>query len=304
MAVARWKHGGEAMVAPAIPLIYWGIGILIAGGAAIAARRTIDEELEIGKIELPESITDLLDPQPQPEEREPEPEPQKPKNPYPRPPYDYDTETRARRRCQEDPEQDCELCKVLSEGQSTLPRHTFAAGTVQRPSPRARGSLYQHYVVGWFHYEASEDGEGNLEVQIEEWNWRLGVVQSWDGLVYTECKLLECKLGYLDFLDENDPNYAVENPKKRFLGKLEDQFMGQLGMQYAAMRPDWPDVSLEWVFSDEEVMWQFVALRTALSMNEVGNKHVPFHLSPSGTNYVREQYSDGSEDEYGYWEDS
>ena len=62
-------------------------------------------------------------------------------------------------------------------------------------------------------------------------------------------------------------------------------------------------MSLDWIFSDQEVMWQFVALRSAVGITEVGNRHVPFHLAPSGTDFVWEQFSDGSGDDYGYWED-
>ena len=284
------------MVAPAIPIAYWGIGILLAGGAAVTARRIQEEE--IGRVELPDSIAELFENEPQPE---PEEDPEQPR-PFP-PPYDYETETRTRERCEDDPEQDCDICKALTEGSSTLPRHTFAGGTVRRPSPRARGSLYQHYVVGWLHFEATADTDDNLQIQIEEWNWKLGVQQSWDGLVFSECKLLECKLGYMDYLDPDLPDYDVVNPRKPFLGTLETQFKDQMAAQYSAMKPDWPEVSLPWVFSDREVMWQFVALRDAMKMSEIDNKHVRFHLAPSGTQFVREQFSDGSGNDYGYWED-
>ncbi|MCG7625697.1 Tox-REase-5 domain-containing protein [Epibacterium sp. Ofav1-8] len=284
------------MVAPAIPIAYWGIGILLAGGAAVTARRIQEEE--IGRVELPDSIADLFENEPQPE---PEEDPDQPR-PF-APPFDYETETRTRERCEDDPEQDCNICKALTEGRSTLPSHMFAGGTVRRPSPRARGSLYQHYVVGWLHFEATADTDDNLQIQIEEWNWKLGVQQSWDGLVFSECKLLECKLGYVDFLNPDEPDYAVSNPAKRFLGTLKDSFQTQLMAQYEAMITDWPEVSLDWIFSDQEVMWQFVDMTTDMGMTEIGSRHVPFHLAPSGTEFVREQFSDGSGDDYGYWED-
>ncbi|MBU3033115.1 Tox-REase-5 domain-containing protein [Tritonibacter mobilis] len=284
------------MVAPAIPLVYWGIGILLAGGAAVTARRIQEEE--IGRVELPDSIAELFENEPQPD---PEEDPEQPR-PFP-PPFDYETETRTRKRCEDDPEQDCDICKALTEGSSTLPRHTFAGGTVRRPSPRARGALYQHYVVGWLHFEASADEDNNLEIQIEEWNWKLGVQQSWDGLVFSECRLLECKLGYRDYLNPSAPHYRTVNPQKPFLGTLAQQFTLQLRTQHSAIMPDWPQVSLDWVFSDQEVMWQFIALRDAGGMTQVGNRYVPFHLAPSGTDFVREQFSDGSATDYGYWED-
>ena len=283
------------MVAPAIPLIYWGIGILLAGGAAVTARRIQDEDL--GRLELPASIQELMDRQPQPE---PEPE-RAPPRPLP-PPFDAEVERRARERCEDDPEGDCQMCKALSEGSSTYPQHMFQGGTVERPSPRARGALYQHHVIGWKRFVARESG-GALTVEIEEWNWKLGVAQSWDGLVFSECKLLECKLGYRDFLDPSDPDYTRPNPRKPFLGTLQRAFGKQLQAQYGAMIGDWPDVSLEWVFSDQEVMWQFVAMTTDLGLFEVGNRHAPFHLAPSGTEFVNELYADGTEDTYGYWED-
>lgn len=285
------------MVAPAIPLIYWGIGILLAGGAAITARRIQEEE--IGRVELPDSITELLEGRPQPE---PEEDPEQPK-PFP-PPFDYDTETRTRRRCEDDPEQDCNICKALTEGGSTLPRHTFAAGTVRRPSPRGRGALYQHYIVGWLHFEATADDDDKLEIQIEEWNWRTGVQESWDGLIFSECKLLECKLGYLDFIhpDYRGRRAGYQNSPGPWLPTLETTFGPQLIRQWAAVAPDKDEVRLEWVFSDQEVMWQFVALRTALALHEVDNRYAPFHLLPSGTTVLRGRFQNG-DDGYGYWED-
>ena len=286
------------MVAPAIPLIYWGIGILLAGGAVITARRIQEEE--IGRVELPDTIQDLLDPQPQPE---PEPERDPPPRPFP-PPFDRDVEERTRERCEDDPEGDCDICKALTEGRTTLPQHLFQAGTVDRPSPRARGALYQHHVINWLFFKADADSNRNLTVQIEEWNWKLGAAQSWDGLVFSECKLLECKLGYFDFLDPNDPDYSMPNPRKPFLGSLERAFSRQLDAQYNAFVGDFPEVSLDWVFSDNEVMWQFLAMTTAQGKFEVGNRHVPFHLAPSGTQFVRDLYSDTPEDAYGHWEDS
>ncbi len=282
------------MVAPAIPLIYWGIGILLAGGAAITARRILEEE-EIGRIELPDILTRNSDPEP-----EPEPEREQPK-PFP-PPFDYDTETRAKERCEDNPEQDCEMCKPAQEGSPFI--RSFAGGTVQKPSPAARGALYQHHVVGWFVFQASADDENKLTVGIQEWNWKLGRLQSWDGLVFSQCRLLECKLGYRDFLDQNAPNYRLRNPRKPFLGTLQNAFRPQLFAQYAAMMTEWPRATLEWVFSDDEVNWQFVAMCRDRSYWEVKNRHVPYHLAPSGTEFVRELYADGSEDTYGYWEDS
>ncbi|MCU0910247.1 MAG: hypothetical protein MUE98_02535 [Rhodobacteraceae bacterium] len=285
------------MVAPAIPLIYWGIGILLAGGAYATARRIQEEET--GRVELPDSIRRLLDPEPEPER---EPELQRRPPPIP-PPYHREREVEARRRCEDDPEQDCEMCKPLKEGRSTLPRHRFQGGPVRKPSPRARSALYQHFVAGWHHFEAAEDDAGNLDVRIEEWNWRRGDEGSWDALVYSECKLLECKLGYRDFLNEEEPRYDRVNSKKRFLGTLQEAFEDQLTAQHTASRSEWPHVALEWIFSDRAVMWQFVALRTALGFNEVGNRYVPYHLAPDGTTFVGELYSDGAED-YGYWEDN
>ncbi len=285
------------MVAPAIPLIYWGIAILVAGGAAITARKLQEEE--IGKVELPDSISDLFKPKP-----EPEPEPEEDYRPPPMPPpFDPDTETRTRRRCEDDPEQDCDFCKPAVEGRSTLPMHMFQAGTVRNPSPRARGALYQHYVAPWHKFVATEEG-GRLVVQIEEWNWRRGNDGSWDALVFSECKLLDCKLGYRDYLDDAGPDYKKVNPIKPFLGTLQDAFQGQLLAQYAAFISDWPAVSLDWIFSDSEVRWQFIALKTVLGLHQIDARHVPFSYAPDGTQFVRELYSGSSPDTYGYWEDN
>ncbi len=59
---------------------------------------------------------------------------------------------------------------------------------------------------------------------------------------------------------------------------------------------------MERVFSDNEVMWQFIAIRTKLRLHEVDNRFAPFHLLPSGTTVLRGRFQ-GGDDGYGYWED-
>ena len=164
--------------------------------------------------------------------------------------------------------------------------------------------MYQHYIVGWLHFEATADDDDKLEIQIEEWNWRTGVQESWDGLIFSECKLLECKLGYLDFIhpDYRGRRAGYQNSPGPWLPTLETTFGPQLIRQWAAVAPDKDEVRLEWVFSDQEVMWQFVALRTALALHEVDNRYAPFHLLPSGTAVLRGRFQNG-DDGYGYWED-
>lgn len=214
------------------------------------------------------------------------------------------SETKQKENCDDTEQQDCPYCKPAVEGKAVW-QH-FDGGPVRKPTPKARGSLYQHYVVPWLGYR-SDEVAGRLAIELEEWEWRRGRAAAWDGLDYAQCKLYECKLGYRDFLDENligeNRAYAELNSKKPWLGTLEKAFEKQMESQYAAFRPEWPQTSLEWVFSDDEVMWQFVEMRNVLGMNEIGNKHVPFDKAPSGTTFVRELYASGEED-YGYWEDS
>jgi len=194
------------------------------------------------------------------------------------------------------------MCKALSEGSPVM--HSFAGGEVRRPSPKARGSLYQHYVVPWFLFLAEEVDE-KLQIQIEEWNWKLGSQQSWDGLVFSECKLLECKLGYRDFIhpDFVGTSEGYTHSPGPWLPPLEEEWGPQLIAQRTAILPNFPEVSLEWVFSDYEVMWQFVNICQNLQFYEVRNRHVPYHLAPNGTKFLRERFSDEIE-KYGYWKDN
>ncbi len=294
------------MVAPAIPLIYWAIGILAAGGATVALRNLQEEEkLSKGRIDLPKALSGGSDPDP---EMEPELE-----NKPPNRPGDAQqrvalevmiaTETRQKEECDDAEQQDCPYCKPAVEGKPVW--QSFDGGPVRKASPKARGSLYQHHVVPWFGY-VSDNVDGRLTISIEEWEWRRGRTASWDGLDYAQCKLYECKLGYRDFLDEDLIGkriaYQRRNPKKPWLGTLEDAFKKQMISQHAAFRPEWPKVMLEWVFSDQEVMWQFVEMRDTLGLSEIDNRHEPFDKAPNGTDFVRELYASGEED-YGYWED-
>lgn len=291
------------MVAPVIPLIYWGMGILLAGGATVAFRNLQEEErLRRGRIDLPDVMTGGPEPQPEPEQTPPK----RPNNSALRTAMEtmIASETKQKENCDDTEQQDCPYCKPAVEGKAVW-QH-FDGGPVRKPTPKARGSLYQHYVVPWLGYR-SDDVAGRLAIELEEWEWRRGRAAAWDGLDYAQCKLYECKLGYRDFLDENligeNKAYAELNSKKPWLGTLEKAFEKQIASQYAAFRPEWPQTSLEWVFSDDEVMWQFVEMRNVMGMNEIGNKHVPFDKAPSGTTFVRELYASGEED-YGYWEDS
>ena len=291
------------MVAPAVALIYWGMGILLAGGATIAARDLAKEErLRRGRIDLPDILSGGPQPDPEPEQ----PPRNRPNNSALRTAMEVmiASETKQKERCDDTEQQDCPYCKPAVEGERVW--HRFAGGPVRKPTPKARGSLYQHYVVPWFGYRSDETA-GQLAVEVEEWEWRRGREGSWDGLDHSQCRLYECKLGYRDFLDENTldmpGSYTNPNPKKFWLGSLEEAFKDQLVAQYATFRPEWPKVALEWVFSDQEVMWQFVKMRDNYEYYEIDNRHVPYDLAPSGTEFVRELYASGEED-YGYWEDS
>lgn len=291
------------MVAPVIPLIYWGMGILLAGGATVALRNLQEEEkLRRGQIDLPDIMSGGPEPEPEPEQTPPK----RPNNSQLRAGMEamIASETRQKENCDDTEQQDCPYCKPAVEGKSVW-QH-FDGGPVRKATPKARGSLYQHYVVPWFGYR-SDDTSGRLAIEIEEWEWRRGRTGTWDGLDHAQCKLYECKLGYRDFLDDDligkNDAYKRGNQNKPWLGTLEDAFKNQMMSQYTAFRPEWPQTSLDWVFSDDEVMWQFVEMRNVMKMNEIGNKHIAFDKAPSGTQFVRELYASGEED-YGYWEDS
>lgn len=294
------------MVAPVIPLIYWGIGILLAGGATVALRNLQEEEeLLRGKIDLPDIMSGGPEPEPEPDQTPPK----RPSNSALRSAMEtmIASETKQKEYCDDTEQQDCPYCKPAVEGKSVWQR--FEAGPVSKPTPKGRGSLYQHYVVPWFGYQAEESG-GRLTVNVEEWEWRRGRAAAWDGLDHAQCRLYECKLGYRDFLDENKLDEALsyrnKNPRKPWLDSLYYAFEGenkQLSSQYSTFIGEWPQTTLEWVFSDQEVMWQFVKMRGDMKMNQIDNRHVPYDLAPSGTQFVRELYSSGEED-YGYWEDS
>lgn len=291
----------------AIPLIYWGYAILFAGGATILAYpkgRPEDLEPDLGKVELPESIQRLFEPEVEPDLEPDNRQPQRPNNSALRAAMEVmiASQTRQRERCDDNEQQDCPYCKPAVEGKSVW--DNFDGGPITKPYPKARGSLYQHYVVPWFQY-ITQDMGGYLYIQLEEWSWRRN--GNWDGLDHADCKLYECKLGYRDFLDESKLNrrnsYTLRNPRKPWLGSIERAFKEQLKSQHAAIIDEWPKVTLEWVFSDQEVMWQFVKMRDRSGLSEVDNKHVPAPFASSGTQFVRELYASGEED-YGYWEDT
>ncbi|MEJ6402863.1 hypothetical protein [Yoonia sp. 2307UL14-13] len=282
-----------------------------------ALQRYRDEELELGRIELPDYLR--TDPEPDPE-REPERTPLR----QPRPSNEalrqaleqmVRTQKRMRRRCEDEDQEECPDCKPAVDGNPTVPWHIFDAGTVRKPSPRAKGALYQHHVVPWFGFGAEDIG-GKLRVHIEEWEWRRGRAGSWDELHHAECKLIECKLGYRDFLDEDliaprafgdpppeDDPHTTRNPRKPFLGTLQRQWKGQISAQHAAFSPDWPIVTLEWVFSDSDVLWVFLMILDDMEIYNITTRHVPYELAPNGTTFVRALYDNGEQD-YGYWEDN
>lgn len=282
--------------------IYWGIGLLVAGGASIVALQQYqDDDLDLGRIDLDDLLGRNQDPDPEPE----------------RDPLSsliriealrqlVEAQISARERLDDEDCEDCLKCKPYDEGNDVS--HNFGAGTVSNPSPRGRGALFQHYVVPWFPLRARDEGGGALRVDIGEWEWRLGRMQSWDGLDFLACKLIEVKLGYRDFLDETkigrNNAHTLISPKKPFLGTLHDAFIDQLMTQVATVRSAQPSLAiLEWVFSDNEVNWQFVALCGNYGYTDVRNRVQPFPLAPNGTKFVRELYTDGPE-LFGYWEDT
>ncbi|RLJ51698.1 hypothetical protein BCF46_1913 [Litoreibacter meonggei] len=296
--------------------IAWGIAILAAAGAsALALQRYREEELELGRIELPDYLQGNQDPDPDPE-RTP-PRLSRPTNTALRQALEQmvRTQRRIRDRCDDEEQEDCPYCKPAVDGRATSPWHIFQAGPVRKPSPRARGALYQHYVIPWFGFNAVESGD-QLTVHIEEWEWKRGRAGSWDGLHHAMCKLIECKLGYRDWLDETlivprafgDPAPAQRphlsgNPRKPWLSSLMDEWQGQITEQHAAFDPDWPVVTLEWTFSDSNVLTAFLMILGDMGIYNIQTKHVPYSLAPTGTTFIRELYASGEED-YGYWEDN
>ena len=289
----------------AIPLIYWGLGILLAGGATISYKKYSDAEDEQrrGRIDLPDFLKGRkADPEPEPELK---PNNKRPGNAELRMALEalVQTEKKIRDECDDSEEQECPFCKPAVEGSRI--QHSFQAGTVRKPTPKARGSLYQHYILPWFGFEADET-DGMLRVKIEEWVWRRPPEASWDGMDHAQCLLYEVKLGYRDFIDESlvgtGDAYAYPNPAKPFLGSLERKILAQTQEQYSVVSPEMPKVRLLWVFSDHEVMWQFAFMCRDKGMVEIEYKHAPYHLAPDGTLFVGELYRSGEQD-YGYWED-
>ena len=286
------------VVIAGIPLVYWGIGLLLAGGTAVAFQEYNDEDLDLGRIDL----DDLLG------GRDPEPE------------QEFDplryivvaeamrqlvqTQTRARERLDEDDCDDCQRCKPYDEGNDVI--RSFSAGTVRRPSPGGLGAYYQHFIVPWFALTATRGANDSLFIDLGEWEWRRGVEGSWDGLRFTDCALMEVKLGYRDFLDESQMYesavYDRPNPLKPFLGSLGNKFLGQLNAQIALVRAAGLPANLEWLFSDDQVLWQFAYMCRDYAHFDVNYEHRPFAMAPSGTQFVRELYS-GDDQLYGYWED-
>ena len=303
------------MVAIVYP-IAWGIAILVAAGAStVALQRYREEELELGRIELPEALRGNRDPDPEPQ-RTP-PRAPRPTNTALREMLNQmvQTQRRVRDRCDDEEGEDCPYCKPAVDGRPISPWHIFQAGPVRKPSPRARGALYQHYVIPWFGFYAEETND-QLTVHIEEWEWKRGRAGSWDGLHYAQCKLIECKLGYRDFVDESLLRAAAmgeaapgqlphtsPNPAKPWLPPLSEEWSGQIAAQHAAFDPDWPVVTLEWTFSDNDVLYCFLLILSDMGIFNIEPRHVPYDLAPTGTNFVRELYASGEED-YGYWEDN
>lgn len=225
------------------------------------------------------------------------------------------TQRRLRDQCDDEDEEACPYCKPAVDGHATTPWHIFQAGPVRKPMPKARGALYQHYVIPWFGFFAEETND-ELTVHIEEWEWKRGRAASWDGLHYADCKLIECKLGYRDFMDEAlvrpralgeaapvQRAHLTRNSAKPWLPSLMEEWEQQITQQHAAFDPDWPTVSLEWVFSASDVMTQFLFICRDLEIFNIDPRHVPCELAPTGTKFVRELYASGEED-YGYWEDN
>ena len=216
---------------------------------------------------------------------------------------------RLRRRCHEE-DGDCPSCPPADDGQVIT--HSFQAGTIERPSYRAIGSVYQHFIVPWYHFSAtvsSFSGAERLHLNINELQWKGDRKGSWDGLDYLACELIECKFGYGKYVDplvlRDRPSQAASTPRRgaRADATLSAAFGPQLSRQVGKIQPERDaghHVWLKWVFSNRNVASVFAVM--AQQYFFVSTEHVPMTYGTvlEEMHEIDMRTSDPAED-YGQW---
>ncbi len=218
---------------------------------------------------------------------------------------------RLRRRCHEE-DGNCPTCPPAEDG--TVIMHSFQAGTIERPSYRAIGSVYQHHIVPWYHFSAmvsSFSGNERLHLNIEELQWKGGRQASWDGLDYLACELIECKFGYGKYVD---PKILLENPKRaagsprrggRGDATLDRAFGDQLTAQGNKVKEEQDAgrmVWLKWVCSNRNVASVVGLMAAQRKFYFIDTEHVPMTYGAilEEVHEIDMRTSDPAED-YGNW---
>ncbi len=218
---------------------------------------------------------------------------------------------RLRRRCHEE-QGNCPSCPPADDGEVIL--HSFQGGTIARPTYRAIGTVYQHYIVPWYHFSAmvsSFSGEERLYLSIEELMWKGGRQASWDGLDYLKCELIECKFGYGRKVNPEvllrDPSNAPTRARRgeRQDETLEKAFGDQLRAQGAKVKEEqdagrW--VWLKWVCSNANVasVVEIMAAQAELYFLSTEHAPMPYGAIWEEIQEVGMRTSDPAED-YGNW---
>lgn len=307
-------------------LIVTGVGIAATSVAALMAHyNALDfRRMPVGDPITEEEIRREIErirkgnQQQQDHPRQPQPQPER-RPPLPRIRLDRDTETesettvrqRARRRCHEE-EGNCPSCPPAEDG--TVVMHSFQAGTIERPSYRAIGSVYQHHIVPWYHFGAtvsSFSGDERLHLSIEELQWKGGRQASWDGLDYLACELIECKFGYGKYVDPNvllrRPNDAPDEPRRG--GRRDATLRRAVGRQLVAQGNKVKEeqdagrlVWLKWVCSNPNVASVVGIMAAQEQFYFISTEHIPMTYGAilEEVNEIDMRTSDPSED-YGNW---
>lgn len=232
----------------------------------------IEREIERIRREQLEPRTAPRDPdeQPEPEPRRDRPLPELTFS-EPEPDTEQTIRQRLRRRCYEE-DGGCPECPPAEEG--TVITHTFGGRTVENPTYRVIGAVYQHDVIPWYRFAATVSSyrrEAELLVNQDELMWRRGRSGSWDGLDYVTCTLLETKFGYGKYVDRdvliNSPRSSpvTARPNARDDATLDAAFGSQLDNQVQTILPAREQTSpqqpgLKWIFSNRNVRSVFAIM--------------------------------------------
>lgn len=318
----------------AVVLIPLGWGLIVTGvgiaATSVAALMAHHNALDFRRMPVGDPITEedirreierirKGNQQQQDHPRQPQPQPER-RPPLPRIRLDRDTETesettvrqRARRRCHEE-EGNCPSCPPAEDG--TVIMHSFQAGTIERPSYRAIGSVYQHHIVPWYHFSAtvsSFSGDERLHLSIEELQWKGGRQESWDGLDYLACELIECKFGYGRKVDPEilleEPGAAATTPRPnaRPDETLDRAFGRQLRAQGAKVKEEQDAgrlVWLKWVCSNSNVASVVGIMAAQEQFYFISTEHVPMTYGAvlEEVHDIDMRTSDPAED-YGNWQ--